>query len=47
VCLDVARDAMQMYSSGADIASIRSSVEAKYRASYPTMTPTPPVSRGK
>jgi hypothetical protein len=43
VCLDVARDAMQMYSSGADIASIRSSIESKYRSSFPTMTPTPPV----
>jgi hypothetical protein len=36
---------MQMYSSGADIASIRSAIEAKYRASFPTMTPTPAVPR--
>jgi hypothetical protein len=36
---------MQMHDSGADIASIRSAIEAKYRASFPTMTPTPPVSR--
>jgi hypothetical protein len=35
---------MQMYSSGADIAAIRSAIETKYRASFPTMTPTPPVS---
>jgi hypothetical protein len=37
---------MQMHSSGAEIASIRSAIETKYRASFPTMTPTPPVSRG-
>jgi hypothetical protein len=43
VCLDVARDAMQLYSSGASIAAIRSTIEAKYRRSYPTMTPTPPI----
>jgi hypothetical protein len=38
---------MQMYSSGADIAAIRRGIEAKYRAAYPTMTPTPPVMAGK
>jgi Protein of unknown function with PCYCGC motif len=45
VCLDVARDAMQMYSTGARIADIRAAIEAKYKASYPTMTPTPPVKK--
>jgi hypothetical protein len=38
---------MQLHASGADLASIRSAIEAKYRASFPTMTPTPPVSRGR
>jgi hypothetical protein len=38
---------MQMYSSGADLASIRTAIEGKYRGSFPTMTPTPPVSRRK
>ena len=38
---------MQMHQSGADLATIRSTIEAKYRGSYPTMTPTPPVTRAK
>ncbi len=41
ICLDVARDAMQMHSSGAGIASIAPPSRRKYRASFPTMTPTP------
>jgi Protein of unknown function with PCYCGC motif len=43
VCLDVARDAMQMHSNGASVKNIRAAIEAKYRSSYPSMTPTPPV----
>jgi hypothetical protein len=46
VCLDVAREAMQMYSSGAPLTAIRGAIEARYRPSFPTMTPTPPI-RGK
>jgi hypothetical protein len=38
---------MQMHQSGADLATIRSAIEAKYRSSFPTMTPTPPVPRGE
>jgi hypothetical protein len=38
---------MQMYSSGTDIATIRRRIEDKYRASAPSMTPTPPVDGGK
>jgi len=38
---------MQMHQSGADLATIRSAIESKYRGSYPTMTPTPPVPSGK
>ena len=35
-----------MYSSGVGVAAIRGAIEAKYRASFPTMTPTPPI-RGR
>jgi hypothetical protein len=38
---------MQLYSSGADAAEIRRSIEAKFRPLFPTMTPTPPVDAGK
>ena len=43
MCLDVAREAMQMHEAGADARAIRTQVEAKYRGAYPSMTPTPPV----
>jgi uncharacterized protein with PCYCGC motif len=43
VCLDVARDAMQMHANGASVKDIRTAIEAKYRDKYPSMTPTPPV----
>jgi hypothetical protein len=36
---------MQMYSSGAPIVDIRSAIEAKYKTSSNTMTPTPPIKR--
>ena len=45
MCLDVARDAMQMHSAGASIAAIRDAIDAKYKASFGSMTPTPPVKR--
>jgi hypothetical protein len=38
---------MKMHASGADAAAIRRAIEAKYRSSFPTMTPTPPVDSGK
>jgi hypothetical protein len=34
-----------MHSSGASIATIREAIETKYKASFSTMTPTPPVKR--
>jgi hypothetical protein len=43
VCLDVAREAMQMHASGASAGAIRSAIEGKYLPQYRTMTPTPPV----
>ena len=40
VCIDVARDAMQLHASGARVADIRTAVESKY-AAYERQTPTP------
>ena len=40
VCIDVARDSMQMYASGASVRDIRSAIDSKY-AQYQTKTPTP------
>ncbi len=44
ICLDVARDSMQMFNSGATVASIRDAIERKYaQAGPPTATvPDPP-----
>jgi hypothetical protein len=36
---------MQGYSSGASLATIRAGIEGKYRPHFPTMTPTPPVTK--
>ena len=40
ICVDVARDAMQLSASGASTDDIRTAVENKY-AAYPRQTPTP------
>lgn len=42
-CVDVARESMQLYNSGADPASIRAAIERKWTPQYRTKTPTPPV----
>lgn len=45
ICIDVAREAMQMYSSGADVVSIRAAIEKKWtpgNAAGKTPTPFPP-----
>ena len=44
VCIDVARDAMQLHASGGSVRDIRSAVEGKYlpRATRQTPTPAPP-----
>ena len=45
VCVDVAREAMQLYSSGADVVSIRAAIERKWtpgNAAGKTPTPYPP-----
>jgi hypothetical protein len=42
ICVDVAREAMQLYSSGADVSSNRAAIEKKWTPSHPgTKTPTP------
>lgn len=42
ICVDVAREAMQLYSSGADVSSIRAAIEKKWTPGHPgTKTPTP------
>jgi hypothetical protein len=41
ICIDVAREAMQMYTSGANVQSIRAAIEKKWSPTHPgTMTPT-------
>ena len=45
ICVDVAREAMQLYSSGADVVSIRAAIERKWapgNAAGRTPTPHPP-----
>lgn len=45
VCIDVAREAMQLYASGADVVSIRAAIERKWtpgNAAGKTPTPFPP-----
>ncbi len=43
VCIDVGQQAMQMYSSGASLKTIRDAIEKKYAGTYQFHTPTPPV----
>lgn len=45
ICIDVAREAMQLHSSGADVVSIRAAIERKWtpgNAAGKTPTPFPP-----
>lgn len=43
ICVDVAREAMQLYSSGADVRSIRAAIERKWTPGNEAgRTPTPP-----
>lgn len=43
ICVDVAKESMQLYNSGADPSSIRAAIEKKWTPQYRTKTPTPPV----
>ena len=48
ICVDVAREAMQLYSSGADVVSIRAAIERKWtpgNADGKTPTPPPPAKK--
>jgi hypothetical protein len=49
VCIDVAREAMQMYNSGASVSSIRTAIDAKYTGRFPAtmQTPKPPLAAKK
>ena len=45
ICVDVARESMQLYNSGADVASIRAAIERRWapgNAAGRTPTPAPP-----
>jgi hypothetical protein len=41
VCIDVGRDAMMLFNSGASITAIRDAIDKKYRPHFPSATPTP------
>jgi len=41
ICVDVARDAMLMFNSGASVAQIRTAIEQKWGSRFPSHTPTP------
>lgn len=41
VCLDVGRDAMRMYASGASVSEIRAVIDRQYAANQQSRTPTP------
>jgi hypothetical protein len=41
VCIDVGRDAMLLFNSGASVTAIRDAIDKKYRPHYPSATPTP------
>lgn len=41
VCIDVAREAEQLFRSGADAVAVRGAIERKWTPKFPTKTPTP------
>jgi hypothetical protein len=41
VCIDVARDSMALFNSGAKPAAIREAIDKKYASRFPSSTPTP------
>lgn len=47
MCLDIARDAMQMYNSGATVGEIQRAIDVKYGANPSLRTPTPPPPKGQ
>ncbi len=47
ICIDVARDAMQMFNAGASVREIRSAIDLKWGARFPSHTPTPNPPKGE
>ena len=45
VCVDVARDAMLMFNSGASVTAIRAAIDKKWGTRFPSQTPTPTPAR--
>jgi uncharacterized protein with PCYCGC motif len=45
VCIDVARDAMTLFNSGAKAVAIREAIDKKYGSHFPSSTPTPRPAR--
>jgi hypothetical protein len=41
ICVDVARDAMLMFNSGASVTAIRTAIDKKWGTRFPSQTPTP------
>jgi hypothetical protein len=41
ICLDVGREAMLLFNSGASVTSIRAAIEKRYGGQFPSSTPTP------
>jgi hypothetical protein len=41
ICVDVARDAMLMFNSGASVSAIRTAIDQKWGSRFPSQTPTP------
>ena len=41
MCIDVARDAMQMHKAGLSLVNIREKIEQNYKSKYRFITPTP------
>ena len=41
ICIDVARDAMLMFNSGASVTQIRAAIDQKWGSRFPSHTPTP------
>jgi hypothetical protein len=47
ICVDVARDAMLMFNSGASVGAIRAAIDKKWGSRFPSQTPTPQPAPGK
>jgi hypothetical protein len=41
ICIDVARDAMTLFNTGATPTAIRAAIDSKYGSRFPSSTPTP------